>query len=96
MQNIKYYLVYIRLFGYIHIFSYSTSEKSEHDCQIASCFISHIPTEGIVSQQNQFILQSESPGVEREACPCLTDHPHKKVPEITRNISKVNSRCKHQ
>lgn len=45
-------------------------------------------TNGIVSQQDQFFLQSESPDVETVACLSRTFHPHQNVSKVTRNVSE--------
>lgn len=44
-------------------------------------------TDGIVSQQDQFFLQSESPDVEAVACLRSALHPHQNVPKVTRGVS---------
>lgn len=44
-------------------------------------------TDGIVSQQDQFFLQSESPDVETEARLSCTFHPHQNISKVTGNVS---------
>lgn len=44
-------------------------------------------TDGIVSQQDQFVLQPQPPDVEAVAGLCCALHPHQNVPEVTREVS---------
>lgn len=53
----------------------------------ASWFLPQALTDGIVSQQDQFFLQSESPDVETVACLSCTFHLHQNVSKVTRNVS---------
>jgi len=65
----------------------SFASQSQRSLYNAGWLLPQALTDGIVSQQDQFFLQSESPDVEAVACLGRAFHPHQNVSEVTRNFS---------
>ena len=65
----------------------SFAPHSQRSLYKAGWLLPQALTDGIVSQQDQFFLQSESPDVETVARLSCTFHPHQNVSKVTRNVS---------
>lgn len=64
-----------------------TFHPRQPELLIQSRLLPQMLTNGIVSQQDQLLLQSESPDIETVASLCSTFHPHQDVSEVTGGIS---------